>query len=498
MDTAPAPGRGTRLLSLLNRPVVLLAAGLGLSAAAGSTFIAVVNHSMPPAAVAPLPGLYFLLSAIGTGMFAAFEQEMTRAVSRALTLGHSEAQVIRHQVRNAAWVGVGTIAVVCAAGPYITHHWLYGNWVVFAELLIALAGIWASFLVRGVLTGRQQYRSYSITMVVEGVARLVPSIALAVSGLGRTWSQGLIFALGCGVAALCGPFVARAPVRSAAAGAPSQTTANGEPETGRQGAVRLARLTGGVLAGQVLMYSMPLVVTGRLTSDKALVVAVGSAVGLTRLSLLVLFPLQAPLLPRLTAAAALGRMADVRRMATKLVAVCVAAGLAGVAATGLVGPWVLTNVMGAPVPLSATLLMELATGTLFLLVANALQSVLIALNRQQTVLVAWCLGVVAMFIVFAVPLEPLTTAAVAALIGPAVTMVVMVWDVLRATGRPIHSARPASLAAEPGSESVSETTSEAVSNAEPRAQSAAGSEPARVRPGSVQPGSVQPVAETAR
>jgi len=215
--------------------------------------------------------------------------------------------------------------------------------------------------------------------------------------------------------------------------------------------VRLVRLTGGVLAGQVLMYAMPLVVNGRLTADKDRLVAVGAAVGLTRLALLVLFPLQAPLLPKLSAAAALGRMAEVRRMTAMLIAVVVTAGLAGVAGAGLVGPWVLTNVMGARVSLSATLLMELATGTLFLLVANILQSALTALNRQQTVLVAWSLGVVAMFIVFAAPLGPLTTAAVASLVGPAVTMVVMAWDVLRSTGgRSAGSPTTAQPAGEPG------------------------------------------------
>src|SRR6185437_9282675 len=158
----------------------------GLSAAAGSAFIAVVNHSLLPIDVKPLVQLFFLLSAIGTGMFAAFEQEMTRAVSRALALGHREADVIRHQVRNAAWVGIGTVAAVCAASPYITHHWFYGDWLVFGELLIGLAGIWASFLIRGVLSGRQQFRSYAITMVVEGLARLLPSLVLALLGVGST------------------------------------------------------------------------------------------------------------------------------------------------------------------------------------------------------------------------------------------------------------------------------------------------------------------------
>ncbi|MGH6657284.1 MAG: hypothetical protein ACRDVE_19040, partial [Actinocrinis sp.] len=254
MVTAPAPGRAMRLLSLLNRPVVLLAIGLGLSAAAGSGFLAVVIHSLGSEEAAPLSGgLYFLLAAIGTGMFAAFEQEMTRAVSRALALGHSESQVIRHQVRNAAWVGIGTVAVVCAASPYITRHWMYGHWIVFAELLIGLGGIWAAFLVRGVLSGRQQFRSYAITMVVEGLARLLPCIVLAVTGTGSTWAYGLIFALGSAAAALSGLFVARAPIPAAAPDAPSDAAAHVDtsPETANQAAARLARLTGGVLAGQV-------------------------------------------------------------------------------------------------------------------------------------------------------------------------------------------------------------------------------------------------------
>ncbi|HEX4701780.1 MAG TPA: hypothetical protein VH352_06590, partial [Pseudonocardiaceae bacterium] len=125
-----------------------------------------------------------------------------------------------------------------------------------------------------------------------------------------------------------------------------------------------------------------------------------------------------------------------------LVAICVGTGLAAIAGTGLFGPWVLRNVMGTKADLSATFLMELTTGTLFLLVANVLQSVLTALNRQQTVLVAWSLGVVTMIAVFAVPLGVLTTAAVASIAGPVVTAVIMTADVLRMTGRPAQQPGP--------------------------------------------------------
>jgi O-antigen/teichoic acid export membrane protein len=135
-------------------------------------------------------------------------------------------------------------------------------------------------------------------------------------------------------------------------------------------------------------------------------------------------------------------MNAVRRTTAALVAVCVGTGLAAIAGTGLFGPWVLRNVMGTKADLSAGFLMELTTGTLFLLVANVLQSALTALNRQQTVLVAWSLGVVTMVAVFAVPFGVLTTAAVASIAGPVVTTVIMTVDVLRTTGRLANAQGP--------------------------------------------------------
>lgn len=433
---AQAPsGLAKRLVAILNGPTTLLVIGLGLSAAAGSGFIATVNHSdIASQDKAPLSGLYLLLSLVGTGMFAGFEQEMTRAVSRALALGHPEGVVIRHQVRNAAFVAGGTALVLCAASPFAVHKWMGGHWIIFAELLLGLAGTWAAFLVRGVLSGRRQFRSYAITMVVEGAARLLPAILLVVAGLASTWAFGLVYALGFTVAAVSGLLVARAPIPD---GAPPEDARGQKIETANEAAARLARLTGGIMAGQVLMYAVPLYINANLnshdTTQAAIIVAVTAAVGLTRLALLILFPLQAPLLPKLTAAAARREMHKVRRTTAMLVAVCVAAGLFGVLVTGTLGPWILRVVMGTRHPLTRTFLIELAVGTLFLLVANVLQSALIALNRQQTVLVGWVLGVVVMGPMFLLPGSVLTVAAIAAIVGPLVTALVMGWDVLRIT-----------------------------------------------------------------
>lgn len=434
--SAPTSGPVKRLLTIFGGTTLLLAVGLGLSAVAGSGFTAIVNHSqghhgITPADIAPLTGLYFLLSAIGTGMFAGFEQEMTRAVSRALALGQPERVVIRHQVRNAAWVAGGTAVVVCAASPFAVHKWMGGNWAVFFELLLGLFGTWAAFLVRGVLSGRRQFGSYAITMVVEGLGRLLPVTLLVVVGLDSTWGFGFVFSFGFVIAAVSALLVKRAPITD---DVPPPEDADREPESANQAAKRLARLTGGIMAGQVLVYAVPLYVSGELSGRQpATVISVTAAIGLTRLALLVLFPLQAPLLPKLSAAAARREMGAVRRATAGLVAACLGAGTFGFLVTVTLGPWIVRVIMGGRAPLTRVFLGELALGTVFMLVANVLQTALTALNRQQTVLVGWVAGVVVMGLMFLLPFGVLTTAALAAMVGPAVTMLVMGFDVLRVT-----------------------------------------------------------------
>lgn len=453
MTTASAPTSGPvkRLLTIFRGPTLLLAVGLGLSAIAGSGFISAVNHSgLASVQIAPLTGgLYLLLGAIGTGMFAGFEQEMTRAVSRALALGQPEHVVIRHQVRNAAWVAGGTAVVLGAASPFVVHKWMYGNWVVFFELLLGLAGTWAAFLVRGVLSGRRQFSSYAITMVVEGLSRLLPAILLILVGLDSTWGFGLVFSFGFVVAAASGFLVKRTPITD---DVPPPDDADREPESANQAAKRLARLTGGIMAGQVLVYAVPLYIDGRLSSaaDAGTVISVTAAIGLTRLALLVLFPLQAPLLPKLSAAAARREMGAVRRAAAGLVAACLAAGAFGLLVTVAIGPWMIRVIYAGPRPLTHTFLAELALGTVFMLVANVLQTVLTALNRQQTVLVGWVGGVVVMgLLLLVLPFSVLDTAAVAAMIGPLATMLLMGFDVLRQTRSTaaVGTAAPASAPA---------------------------------------------------
>ena len=464
------------LYALIRHPTVTLAIGLGLSGAAGSAFLAIINASFPKtgpgasagaSSILALSGLNFLLATIVTGMMAGSEQEMARAVTKAVALGADPTPVVRSQARHAAWLIAGTMLATCALSPLLVAKSLGHNWVLFGELLIGLIGGLAIFPIRGVLTGRRDYPLFSATLIVEGLTRLIPGVAILVLGLSSVWLYGLAFALGgptlaavFGVLApkLTGRDVYRLegptggkPARKdvppgieAEFAAGTQAAEEAEPEPGQQdgataalagGGTRLSLLTAASLANQLLFNVIPLLVAARYTGNvnasgalKSEASAVNSAVGLTRLGILMLIPLQAPLLPRLTAAAVHRRYAEVRRRTRVLTSLCAAVGLVSVLCCWLIGPWVLWNVMRAHAHLPGHYLASLALGTTFMMVGMIIQSTLLSIERHFVVLIAWLAGVIVTVPVFLVGHSLLLTTGVAAIVGPFVAMVIMAVD----------------------------------------------------------------------
>ena len=463
------------LFKLVRHPTVTLAIGLGLSGAAGSAFLAIINASFPhdtagSQSVLALSGLNFLLATIVTGMMAGSEQEVARQVTKAAALGQDPALVVRKQSRHAAWLIGGTMLATCLLSPVLVSRSLGHNWVLFGELLIGLVGGLAIFPIRGVLTGRRDYPLFSGTLIVEGLTRLIPGVLVLVLGLGSVWLYGLVFALGGPtLAAVFGVLAPRwsgrdgyttatayareeqARARDRAevpagievefsAGAPAAAepgdtaSAAGAAEPERSG-TRLSLLTAASLANQLLFNAIPLLVAARYDSGAHVTTqmankaaAVNSAVGLTRLGILILVPLQAPLLPRLTAAAVHRRYAEVRARTRVLTALCAGVALFAAACAWLIGPWVLKNIMRAHDVLPGGYLAVLTLGTGCIMVAMIIQSTLLALERHFVVLIAWCVGVAVTVPVFLAGNRLLVTTAVAAVVGPFVTMVVMAVD----------------------------------------------------------------------
>jgi O-antigen/teichoic acid export membrane protein len=429
-----------RILELLSRPTAFLAVGLVVSAFSGSVFLLILNLSLSATDVTALNGLNVLLAAISTGVMSGIEQEMVRAVSRAIARGLSPAPIIRRQIKQAGWFVGGTLAICLALSPLLVNHWLGESWILYAELMLGLAGAMVSFQVRGALSGKQDFHVFSITLLVEAFTRLIPSLALLALGCDTAWLYGLFFALGPVLSAVVGIVLPKLWIRPRLE---HQTPADGAQQTDDEGngraAANLGLLTGATFASQLLLNAVPLLVEARYQHATERVVqdqtaAILSAVGLARLGIVALLPIQTPLLPKLTSAAERGEFAEVRRRTLLLTAVCAALGLAAVLVSATLGPWVLRDILHAKAALPNWFLAAFSAGTMFMMIGFILQAGLIALNRHLSVMIGWALGVAVTVPVFAISGDILHITATGALIGPlaaALFLAVDLWWTMR-------------------------------------------------------------------
>jgi O-antigen/teichoic acid export membrane protein len=421
-----------RVLVVLRRPTVFLAVGLIISAISGSVFLLILNLALSSYDFIALSGLNILLAAISTGVMSGIEQEMVRAVSRAIARGLPTAPVIRRQVRQAGWIVGITLAGCLVLSPVLTEHWLRGNWVLYAELMLGLIGAIVSFQVRGTLAGRQDFHVFSITLLVEAFTRMVPSVVLLALGCHAAWLYGLMFALGPVLGAVTGIWLPRLWHRPHLE-YPEATEAGGaDEESGGRATKNMGLLTGATLASQLLLNAVPLLVQARyqhadhhVANEAA---AILSAVGLSRIGIVALLPIQVPLLPKLTTAAEQGRFHDVRSRTLQLVGVGAALGLAAVLVSATIGPWVLRDIMHAHAVLPNWFLAAFAASIMFMMIGFVLQAGLIALNRHLSVMVGWALGVVVTIPVFMVSGDIKDVTAAGAMAGPLIAALFLAVD----------------------------------------------------------------------
>jgi O-antigen/teichoic acid export membrane protein len=421
-----------RVLDVLHRPTVFLAVGLIVSAVCGSAFLLILNLALSSYDFIALSGLNILLAAISTGVMAGIEQEMVRAVSRAIARSLPTAPVILRQVRQAGWIVGITLFGCLVLSPVLTEHWLRGSWVLYAELMLGLIGAIVEFQVRGTLAGKQDFHVFSITLLVEAFSRLVPSVVLLAMGCHVAWLYGLMFALGPVLGGVAGIWLPKVWHRPHLDYPELSETGGADEESQGRAAKNLVLLTGATLASQLLLNAVPLLVQARYqhaelrVADQA--AAILSAVGLARLGIVALLPIQIPLLPRLTTAAEQGRFHDVRSRTLQLVGVCTALGLGAVLVSATAGPWVLRDIMHAHAVLPNWFLAAFAGSIMFMMIGFVLQAGLIALSRHLSVMFGWALGVLVTIPVFMVSGDIKDVTAAGAIAGPLVTALFLAVD----------------------------------------------------------------------
>lgn len=378
---------------------------------AGYGFLALAGHTLSTADASAVASLYLLINIIGPGVFSALEQEASRNISAQFARGGDTAMVRR----RALAVGAGLVLIVMiallAASPLLVPKALGGQWALFGALVFGSATSAAVYLVRGLLGGSRRFGGYAATLAIEGAARLLPCLAAAAAGVPHAVVYALLFAAG--------------SLFGAAAGLPG-LRGNRTGTDGSGSVATMARATsvlvGSTLLAQLVANLAPVVVTGRLTTDTATASAFASAFVLVRVPLLVFAPVQAMLLPSLTAAATRGEQAIVRRILRLMLVAVGAVAIVGVLVSLCVGPRAVQVFFGAHLRLPAPMLGTLALGTGGLMVAQVLQPALVALGLHRAATLSWLLGSMALTGLLFLPGDPLR-AAVSAQLTAAVIVV---------------------------------------------------------------------------
>jgi O-antigen/teichoic acid export membrane protein len=379
---------------------------------AGYGFVALSGHTLPTKQAAGVAAVYLLINLVGPGVFAALEQETNRTVSAELAAGGSVRAVGRHAAVVGAGMLVVVVAVLAGLAPVLVPTTLGGSSGLFIALMLSTVTSAVVYLARGLLAGTRRFAGYAATLAGEGVARLLPCVVLALVGAANAAVYCLIFAAG----SLFGVLAASPWLRS-------RTPVGSEPRPrtkaiGAQGmAKRLLLLASSTSLSQLIANLAPVVMAGRLTTNAAVVAAFTSAFVLARLPLTAFAPVQALMLPPLSAAAAKGELRTVRRLLGRIVVAAVAVGLLGTLAAGTLGPWAVRTLFGAKVDLGWQVLTALGAGTMLLMLGLILQPGLVALGRHRVVAASWAVGAIVLVGLLFLPGDPLRAAIIAQLVG---------------------------------------------------------------------------------
>jgi O-antigen/teichoic acid export membrane protein len=392
--------------------------GLVLLGIAAYVFLALAGHALDPSDYTSVASLYFLTAIIGPGLFVAVEQETNRETSSRLAAQLGTAPVRRSSTLVSAGLGVLVTVALLVLSPLLVSRVFGGSWALLAAALVSVVGAAAVYVLRGLYAGERRFGWYSATLAAEGLARLVPCVVLVLVGIEGSVAFGFVFVLGTVVAAA----LTAGGLRPGAAGPPVDRS-------------RMARGVG-LLAGAsgltlLIANLAPVVVTSRLLGDPRTAASFASLFILARTPLFLFGPVQALLLPGLSAAAALGDATTVRRQMWSVLAAVGAVGAVGTVGAWFLGPWAARVFFDAPTELSTSVAAALGLSTAAMMAAQILQAVLVALRVHRAATLAWSVGTVVFVPLLFLPVAPVTAAVVAQLVGPALVVVLMAIAALR-------------------------------------------------------------------
>jgi len=368
---------------VLPRGTVTVGGGLAVLGASSYVYLAVSARQLTPNAFGQISVLYSLVYTAGPGAFLPVEQELARALADRRARGVGGAPLVRRATVISGVYAAALGVLVLATGPLTVPGLFDGSWALLGCLVLALAGLWAVYLSRGVLAGMDRFADYGAQLALEGGSRIVAVVVLAALGLHGTGGYGVLIGAGLLLAAV---LTAR----------PTVTAVTPGPPAGWQ---ELSSALGWMLVGSVLAQALvnaPPIAAKVLARSGDSVVAGQVLTGtvLARLPLFAFAAVQAALLPGLAALLATGDRPGFVRGLRRLL---VAAGVVTVVTTavaGVAGNRLLHLFFGDRYNLGNDVLMQLALASGLYMAAVIVGQSLLALRRYRVAAAGWAVGVV--------------------------------------------------------------------------------------------------------
>jgi O-antigen/teichoic acid export membrane protein len=357
--------------------------GLGLVVAGLSAygFVALSSRVLGEVRYGPLGALWALVFLAGPGLFLPVEQEVSRALAHRRARGLGGAPV----VYRAAALGIGlllvVVAVLAATSPWSVDRMFDHQVLLLIGLVLGLAAALAAHLTRGCLSGTGNFKGYGAFIGADGFIRFLGCALLALVGVRTAGWYGVAL----GIAGLLAVPVALRVQRPRLDPGPESTW--GEISTA------LGYLLMASLCAYGIMNIGPVLVQVLATSAEAdLAGRFLPAVIVARIPLFLFQAIQAALLPKLSALASAGRLADFRSGLRRLLTV-----VAGLAVVGTIGGWLLgplaVRIMSGPeFELGHRTLGLLAAGSGFYMLALAVAQAVIALGGHREQALGWASG----------------------------------------------------------------------------------------------------------
>ncbi|MCV7103160.1 hypothetical protein [Mycobacterium palustre] len=326
-----------------------------------------------------------------------------------------------HPLRVAAMVGVAAPAVIAGSSPlWGGRVFVEARWLSVALLAVGLAGFCLHATLLGMLAGTNQWTVYGSLMVTDAVIRVAVAGATFVIGWGLA---GFLWATVAGAAAWLIVLGASPTARVAA-----RLLTPGGTATFLRGAAHSITAAG---ASAILVMGFPVLLKLTSTQLGAEGGVIILAVTLTRAPLLV--PLTA-MQGNLIAHFVDERTDRVRALVTPA-AIVAGIGAVGVAAAGMVGPWLLRVAFGAQYQASSALLAWLTAAALAIAMLTLTGAAAVAAAMHRAYAAGWVGATVASGLLLLLPLPLQTRTVVGLLCGPLVGIAVHLVSLARA-GRP--------------------------------------------------------------